>query len=78
MVVKEGFLPSVYKELAYNVLKTGYAYKITKSRIKRRRYAKLASLPIFNLKNIAKSVETTEFSKITKLNVHTLDRDIRG
>ncbi len=63
MAVKEGYLPTVYKELASSVLKTGYAYKIPDIRQKKRGEEGLPQLPRANLENIRKLFEIT-FPKI--------------
>ena len=64
MAVKEGFIPVVYKELASNVLGTGYAYRIPGSRLKKREKLGLPLLPNANYKSIARLSEITGFSKL--------------
>jgi len=65
MAVKErGVMPSVSKELASNLLKTGYVYVIPDSRRKRREQHGLPPLPKPNLEHIAKIFEFTGFSRV--------------
>lgn len=64
LVVQEGFMPSVYRELASNVLDTGYAYMIPEMRLKKREEEGLPSLPKANLENLAKLFDLTGLSKI--------------
>jgi len=61
--VKEGDMPVVFKELASNILKTGYAYMIPELRLKKREEQGLPTLPKANLENIAKLFNITGFSK---------------
>ena len=64
MVVKEkGVMPLVSKELASNLLKTGYVYSIPESRRKKREEMGLPSLPESNLEHVSKIFETTGFRK---------------
>lgn len=63
LTVKEGKMPVVYKELASNILKTGYAYVIPELRLKKRKEAGLPSLPKANLENLAKLFDVTGLSK---------------
>lgn len=64
MAVKEGFMPVVYRELASNILKTGYAYQIPELRLRKREERGLPPLPKANLKSIVKLFNVTGFSKI--------------
>lgn len=74
MVVKEkGVMPLVFKELASNLLKTGYVYIIPESRLKRRMERGLPLLPKPNLEHVAKIFEITGFSKILE-NVKTFEK----
>ncbi len=66
MAVKEGFVPVVYRDLASNILKTGYAYLIPGLRLKRREEQGLPPLPKANLESVAKLSEVTGFSKLFK------------
>jgi len=61
--VKEGDMPIVFKELASNILKTGYAYMIPELRLKKREEQGLPTLPKANLENIAKLFDITGLSK---------------
>ena len=62
--VKERDMPVVYKELASNILKTGYAYMISGLRLKKREEKRLPSLPKANLENLAKLFDATGLSKM--------------
>ena len=64
LAVQEGFMPSVYRELASNVLETGYAYMIPRLRLKKREEEGLPSLPRANLENLVKLFDLTGLSKI--------------
>lgn len=61
--VKEKNMPAVYRELASNIEKTGYAYIIPEMRLKKREMSSLPNLPKANLKNIKKLFKVTSFSK---------------
>ena len=63
LTVEGGRMPVVYKELASNILKTGYAYVIPNMRLKRRQEKGLPSLPKANLESVAKLFDITGFSK---------------
>ena len=63
LTVKEGEMPVVYKELASNILKTGYAYVIPGLRLRKREEGGLPSLPKANLENLAKLFDATGLSK---------------
>lgn len=60
---KEGDMPPVFKELAANILKTGYAYMIPELRLKKREEQGLPTLPKANLESVAKLFDITDFSK---------------
>lgn len=45
MAVKEGVIPTVFRELTSNIAKTGYAYRIPELRIKKRVEKGLPTLP---------------------------------
>ena len=64
LTIKEGEMPVVYKELASNILKTGYAYMIPELRLKKREKGGLPSLPNANLENLAKLFDLTGLSKM--------------
>ena len=61
--VKERDMPVVFKELASNILKTGYAYLIPELRLKKREEQGLPTLPKANLESVAKLFDITGFSK---------------
>jgi len=63
LTVKGGRMPVVYKDLASNILKTGYAYVIPDLRLKRREEKGLPKLPKANLESIAKLFDITGLSK---------------
>jgi len=54
MAVKEGIIPDVFRELTNNILKTGYAYRIPESRLKKRVEKGLPPLPEANLEDVSK------------------------
>jgi len=61
--VKERDMPVVFKELASNILKTGYAYMIPELRLKKRGEQGLPTLPKANLESVEKLFNITGFSK---------------
>lgn len=61
--VKERDMPVVFKELASNIRKTGYAYVIPGLRLKKREERGLPALPKANLESVAKLFDITGFSK---------------
>ena len=63
LAVKEGFMPVVFRELASNILKTGYAYIIPELRLKKRADKGLPPLPKANLEDVSKLFNLTDFSK---------------
>jgi heterodisulfide reductase subunit C len=63
LTVEEGRMPLVYKELASNILKTGYSYIIPELRLRRRKEEGLPALPEANLADIARLFDITGFSK---------------
>lgn len=64
IAVREGYMPSVFKELAGAILETGLAYKIPELRLKRRQEAGLPPLPKASLESISKLFNRTGFSKV--------------
>jgi len=64
LAVKEGLMPVVFRELASNILKTGYAYVIPELRLKKREEQGLPPLPKANLESVTKLFNTTGFSKV--------------
>jgi len=74
MVVKEkGMIPLVFRELASNLLKTGYVYVIPESRLKRRTEQGLPPLPRANLEVITRIFGVTGSTKILE-NVKTFEK----
>jgi len=63
LTVETGRMPPVYKELASNILKTGYAYVIPDLRLKKREEQRLPALPKTNLESVAKLFDITGLSK---------------
>jgi len=57
-------MPLVYKELAGNLMKSGFVYMIPESRIKRREQAGLPPLPKTKPEEITKVFELTGFTKL--------------
>lgn len=72
-VKQTGFMPLIYKELAENLMKTGYVYVIPESRLKRREEQGLPPLPKTNPEAIAKIFDLTGLSSILK-NSQTFER----
>lgn len=60
LTVKEKrIMPIVFKELASNILRTGYVYEIPESRLKRRETQGLPPIPKPNLEDVEKIFEIT-------------------
>jgi len=66
-------MPLISKKLALNILRSGYAYIIPESRIRRRITQGLPHLPRSNLKQIAKLFEVTDFLGVIE-NVETFEK----
>jgi hypothetical protein len=66
MAVKEGVMPVVFRDLSSNILKTGYAYMIPASRLRKREEQGLPPLPKASLESLAKLSEVTGFSELLK------------
>jgi heterodisulfide reductase subunit C len=66
MAVREGVIPTVFRELTDNILKTGYAYKIPELRLKKRVEKGLPPLPKANLEDVAKLFDVVAVSKEKK------------
>jgi len=65
MSIKERrVMPNVFKTFASNILKSGYAYLMPKSRLKRREAEGLPPLPESKVEDVAKLFEATGFSEI--------------
>jgi len=61
---EKGNMPIAFKELTSNILKTGYAYVISRLRLKKREEEGLPSLPRANLENLSKLFDATGLSEI--------------
>jgi heterodisulfide reductase subunit C len=66
IAVKDGVVPSVFKELTKNILNTGYAYKIPELRQKKRLERGLPKLPKANTLDVSKLFDVLAISKITR------------
>ena len=66
LAVKNGEVPPIYRELASNIRETGYAYKIPGIRNKKREEMGLPPLPKPKSSEIAKLIELTDGSKLSK------------
>jgi len=62
-VEDKNILPLVYKELATNLMKTGYVYEIPESRLQKRVEQGLPPMPKPNVKDILKIFEVTGSSR---------------
>lgn len=61
LAAQQGHILGVFKELGSNINKTGYAYRIPKSRIDRREAQGLPPLPQGNRENLEKILHSTFF-----------------
>jgi len=66
IAVREGYMPSVFKELAGAILETGLAYKIPELRLKKRQEVGLPPLPKANMESVSKLFNQTGFAKLMK------------
>ena len=64
MAVREGYMPSVFKELAGAIVETGLAYKIPELRLKRRLESGLPPLPKVDVESVARLFNRTNFAKV--------------
>lgn len=64
LAVTEGFIPVAHREMAANILATGYAYKIPRSRLMRRGKLGLPPLPKGAVESVTKICEGTGLSKL--------------
>jgi heterodisulfide reductase subunit C len=64
LAVKNGIVPTIYRELASSINDTGYAYRIPELRHKKREDIGLPPLPKPNVADIAKLVERVGGSKL--------------
>ena len=67
IAVKKGYIPEPYRVMASNVLSTGYAYKISGARLRRRESLGLPALPKANIKNLRKLAEIIKFHELIGL-----------
>jgi heterodisulfide reductase subunit C len=63
-VENKNLLPLVYKELATNLMKTGYVYEIPESRLQKRVEQSLPPLPKPNINDVLKIFEVTGSSRL--------------
>lgn len=63
-VEDKNILPLVYKELATNLMKTGYVYEIPESRLQKRVEHGLPPLPKPNVKDVMKIFEVTGSARL--------------
>jgi heterodisulfide reductase subunit C len=66
LAAQQGYVPRVFKELGSAILETGYAYKISDLRIKKREEQGLPSLPKGDPKSLGKILQKTFFLKNTE------------
>ena len=66
MAVNEGIIPTVFRALLSNILKTGYAYRIPELRLKKRVERGLPDLPEANTDDVARLFDVLAVSKVAK------------
>ena len=66
IAVRQGCVPHVFKELAANILESGYAYKIPETRIRKRAVLGLPSLPPGKSEEIRKMLRKTGIPKMAE------------
>ncbi|MEM3464356.1 MAG: 4Fe-4S dicluster domain-containing protein [Candidatus Bathyarchaeia archaeon] len=66
LAAEKGYIPQVFKEQALSILESGYAYKITDLRIKKRETSSLPPLPRGNPESIRKSLRGVKFLKFVE------------
>jgi heterodisulfide reductase subunit C len=59
---EDGFVPAFYKDLMTNILNSGHAYVLSRSRLKRRDSLKLPPLPTPNVDDLKKIVDSVNKS----------------
>jgi heterodisulfide reductase subunit C len=64
IAVREGYMPSAFKELTGAIMETGLAYKIPELRLKRRSEAGLPPLGKADAESVAKLINKTGFTKL--------------
>jgi len=63
LAAQQDYIPRVFKELGSSILETGYAYRITQLRIKRREDMGLPPLPKGNPERLTKILRKVRFRK---------------
>jgi heterodisulfide reductase subunit C len=63
LAVEKGYIPQVFKEQGASILESGYAYKISDLRIKKRESLGLPPLPRGNPESIRKTLREVGFLK---------------
>ena len=66
LAVKEGYIPKFYKNTGVNILKTGLAYMIPKSRLRRRESLGLPPLPLVKVEDLTKLGKITGFLELVE------------
>lgn len=64
IAVREGYMPSAFKELTGAIMETGLAYKIPELRLKRRSEAGLPPLGKADAESVSKLINKTGFTKL--------------
>jgi heterodisulfide reductase subunit C len=64
LAAEKGMVPLVFKEQAYSILESGYAYKIPELRLKKRETQGLPPLPKGNTESIRKALSGARFLKV--------------
>ncbi len=64
MAVKEGFIPTVFREIGSNIVKGASAYEIPELRLKKREELGLPPLPKFAGERVNKLAEIVGFTKL--------------
>jgi len=64
LAAQQGYIPPVFKELASSILGTGYAYRISELRIKKREALGLPPLPKGNPESIGKMLREISLVKL--------------
>ncbi len=66
LAVRNGIVPIIFREIATSVNDTGYAYRITELRHKKREEEGLPPLPKANLADVSKLIKVAGGSKLLK------------
>jgi heterodisulfide reductase subunit C len=64
LAAKKGYLPTVHREFGKEILKSGYAYKLSKFKLKKRDEKGLPPVPESNVDEVQKLAEVTGFKEI--------------